>query len=457
VNFDAMFFSALLTGGHSPSDLRRVEREHLTQEWRLVYDWVLDFIRQHSKLPRPETVSHTFRMGLPPAQDDLAYYARQVADNALRVAMEEGFTEKVAAPLEKAEPHQALDGAKEVLTDIGRTFRPPEKGLSLGDMREGVRARYRDYQRRKRARGRQGLPLPHERLTQATQGFLGGDTWAMLARPSIGKTWGMILWAVYLWQIGLNVLFASMETPPESAPPDSKKHRVVRGHCIYCHEDNVDPQDDCPDADLARQRLTIRFDAIAARVSAWRFSQGLLTPNENSNLLALYNHLEDPACTFGRLKIVAAPLIRSVADLEMEIVGFRPDITFWDSAYLAAQGRDKRVAASNLVLDFVGLNKRMGTPGVMSWHFNRDVTEDSLRASMNSAILTDEVGRACDVLLGLFRPPELAQAGEAVWRTIKVRDGLPLRELKTRFEVKECLDFSEILDGGGDEETQAQR
>jgi len=450
VNHDAMYFSALLSGQCAVADLRRIERDHLTPEWRPIYDWVLGFVREHSKLPHADTLKQTFNMGLPPAQDDIAYYAQMVADNALRVAMEEGFTEKVAQPLEKAEPHTALDGARAVLSEIGRTFRPPEKGLMLSDIREGVRDRYRDYLRRKRARGRQGLPLPHEALTKATRGFMGGDTWVLLARPSVGKTWGMILWATYLWQIGLDVLFCSMETPPESAGRGRAKHRIVRRACIYCHEEGVDPNEECPDADLARQRLTTRFDAVSARVSAWRFTNGLLTPNEERQIIQFYEYLENPACAFGRLKVVAAPLVRSVADLEMEVVGFQPDIVLWDSAYLAAQGRDKKVAASNLVLDFVDLNKRMGIPGAMSWHFNRDVSEDSTRASMNSAILTDEVGRACDVLMGLFRPPEVEQAREAIWRTLKVRDGLPLRELKTRFDVKATLDFTEIVDGGGD-------
>jgi len=456
MNADALFFSALLSGTHSVSDLRALSRDHLTDDWQPVYDFVLSFAQHHGKLPRKETVEGQFGMGLPPAPENVGYYAKAVEENALRVAMEDGFTEKVAEPLDRADPRAALAGAREVLSEVTRTFRPKDRGLILPDLSHGVPDRMADYQRRKHSRHQIRLPLPWNGLTEATQGFMPGDSWCLLARPSVGKTWGLIVVASYLCEIGYNVLFASMETPPQSMRPKRKNHRVIKGCCIHCHELGVSQSDRCPAADIPRQRLSMRFDAVGARVSAWRFANGLLTPMEEERLATFYDYISREESVYGRMRIVAAPHVNSVADLEMEILDFEPDITFWDSAYLAAHGRDKRNSAANLVLDYVEMNKRTGVPGLMSWHFNRDVEPGAMTASMNSAILTDEIGRAMDNLIGLFRPKELEQAGEAYWRTLKVRDGLPLRELKTYFRVKEDLNFGEISESEGGMDGQAK-
>jgi hypothetical protein len=270
----------------------------------------------------------------------------------------------------------------------------------------------------------------------------------------MGKTWAMILWAVFLWQRRFRVLFVSMETPPAGKKPHNKNHRMIGSMCFRCYEAEPEGGEGavCPAGELPRQRLSVRFDALGSRLSAWRLYKGWLTPFEEERLKKYY-----AACVtknngkWGDLRIVATPYIKTLGDLEMEILNYQPDIVFWDSAYLAAAPQTRGAKENrwaSLVCNFKGMLDRVAIPGVVSWHFNRDVTEKAESASMNSGALTDELGRVFDTIIGLFRPPEMEEAGEAMWRGLKTRDGVRMGSLKTHFELKDCIDFSEISTGG---------
>lgn len=259
------------------------------------------------------------------------------------------------------------------------------------------------------------------------------------------NTTALMVTATYLWRLGFRVLFVSQETPPQSALPKNPNHRVLSGTCIRCYTADVPADQPCPAAKVPRQRLTVRMDALAANVSMWRLLKGRLTPQEEERFFAYLEACRDPeAQGWGQIRLVSTPAVRTVMDLEMEIIEYQPDVVLWDSAYLAAVGPRKNDAAGNLVIDFKLMLERCGVPGIVSWHFNRDVDEKATEASQNSAALTDELGRVFDVLVGMFRPPEAVDAGEAIWRTLKVRDGIPMRELRTHFRVKEEINFAEI-------------
>jgi hypothetical protein len=225
---------------------------------------------------------------------------------------------------------------------------------------------------------------------------------------------------------------------------------MIGSMCFRCYQ--LNPEGDvCPAADIPRQRLSVRFDALGSRLSAWRLYKGWLTPFEEERLARYYAVCETRNNgKWGDLRVCSSPYIKNIGDLEMEILSYKPDVVFWDSAYLAAQPvrghGENRWAA--LVTSFKLMLDRVGIPGVVSWHFNRDVDEKATSASMNSGALTDELGRVFDTLIGLFRPPEMEEAGEAGWCGLKTRDGVRMGALKTHFELRDCIDFSEISSGG---------
>lgn len=260
------------------------------------------------------------------------------------------------------------------------------------------------------------------------------------------NSWKLILWAMYLYELRYRVLFVSAETPAQSERPKDRRHKIISGKCIRCYQTSVDPSQQCDAANVARQRLTIRFDALGARVSAWRFLQGCLDFQEMDRVRAFWRATSVPG-HYGDLRICSRPYICTLDDLAMEVYEYEPDIVFWDSAYRAAGKEGKRnVEMGYLVEGFKDLMERVQIPGVVSWHFNREVKEKDKNAPQNCAAETDELPRIFDVLIGLFRPPKVFAVHEAIWRFIKTRDGLKPGGFKSRFDVKRCIDFSVLPD-----------
>lgn len=446
-----MYFSALLRGAFTPKALSLVNRAHLSPEWQPVYDYVLEHVREQGRLPHPETVELGCRVVLPLAPEELGFYATRVRENAMRQVMEDAFISEVVTPLTAQDPHKALEGAKRVASEVHREFR--ELGSSTLDYGSNVTIRARDYELRARSKGAQGYPTPYQALTRATGGLLPGEVWVIAARPNMGKSFLAILFSILSYFYGLRVLFCSMETPAQGRLSKDRRHRLVKGECIRCRLRNVSRDAECMAADVNRQRLSVRFDALGAGVSPWRFLNGTLTPQEKERMDHYWRCVQDPAGNgygWGDVRILAPPDIRTLADLELEVMDYRPDLVVWDSAYLGAETgpRHRKDAYDDLLKGFGELCDLYAIPGLLTWHFSRDVDEKATSASLGNTAYTDELGRLTDVVVGLFRPPQLQDAREGLLRTLKVRDGVAMRELRIAWDLKEECRLSEIAEGG---------
>ena len=448
---EAQYFSALMDRGR-PGDLRMVQREHLGAVWQGVYDFVLAFVREYQQLPSRKTVSEKFRCDLADTIEPPTYYARAVTDNAMRASMERGFEEKVVEPLGRSKPVDALAGAQTVIADLRREFKPTADHLSL-DIATNVDERLADYNLRRASQNQVGIPFAWPTMTASTGGRSPGEGIVIASRPNKGKTWAEVVDAQFCRESGYDCLFISGETAPQAGRPRRTGHRVVRGLCIRCYTTGVRETDECSAADTRRQRLSLRFDAVGARVSAYRLLQGALQPQEFTQLQRYYEVCRNPAAAgygWGRLKIISVPAISSVVDLEMAAEEFEPDAIWFDSAYVLAnryKGNKRNEAASRLIFDLKDTADRLGVPITISWHFNRDVGDKDTTATQNSLALTDEISRLFDVIIGLFRPTEVEDAGEAIWQSLKVRDGIRMPELRTHFKMKEMIRFDEISVG----------
>jgi len=449
VDGEAQYFSALCDRGRM-ADLQMVNREHLGPSWQPVYDFVLAFVREYRQLPNRVTVAGKFRCDLPDSIEPPTYYAQVVTDNAMRASMERGFEEKVVEPLGRTKPADALAGAQEVIADLRREFRPASDHLTL-DMASNVDERIADYDLRRRSQNQVGIPYAWPTMTASTGGRQAGEGIVIASRPNKGKTWATVVDAQFCREIGYNCLFVSGETAPQAGKVRRKGHRVVRGVCTRCYTPGAVESEECPAANIRRQRLSNRFDAVGARVSAFRLLQGALQPQEYAQLQRYYQVCRDPAAagySWGRLKIISVPAITSVVDLEMAAEEFEPDAIWFDSAYVLAnryKGAKRNEAASRLIFDLKDTADRLGVPITISWHFNRDVNGDKdTNATQNTLALTDEISRLFDTIIGLFRPTEIEDAGEAIWQTLKVRDGIRMPELRTQFRMKQDIRFDEI-------------
>lgn len=450
IETEALFFAALIRADRL-DPVKGLRREYFAERWQPVWDWLLEFTKTERKLPSTPALEQRFKVelaGVDIASEAPDYYARLLRDNALRAGIEAGITEKIAPKLEDWKPREALAEAKVVITDLQREFREADRGLVLADIADTVRDRLADYKLRGKLKNLTGVPTPFPTMTTATGGLRPGELWVLLARPNAGKTTVSCLFAQRLYESGFRVLYVSMETPPQGALPRDPRHRVVDRICIRCGEEDAPADRVCHGAQTPRQRLTVRFDAIGAHVSMWRLLRGELNPHEEWRLREYYRALVDAELHgWGSLRVVAAPVVSSVNDLEIEILEYQPDFVVWDSAYLAARptGKKKQTeAAAEMVIDLKLMLERTSVPCLVTWHFNRDVAEKDDDASQGEAGLTDEIGKAGDVLIGMFRPPKARLANEAIFRTLKVRDGQFMRKLTTRFQLVDTTAFDEL-------------
>lgn len=447
MNHDAMFFARLLAE-RDPKGLRLVRRDDFDEAWQMVYDFIVEHAQAHGALPHVETVEMSCRTMLGTAPESLDFYARRIRDNAMRRTMEEGFVERVVTPLSNEDPAAALAGAADVVAKVRREFR--DETTTLLDYNTNTDIRWRDYEIRERAGDVLGLPCYWDSLTRMTGGYLPGEAWVIAARPNIGKSFVVDLEAVTLYQRGCRVLLCSMETPAQDRLPRSERHRIVGGHCIRCRLAGVSGDDPCPAAEINRQRLSIRLDSLGAGVSAWRYLKGTLTPRERERMQVYLDVVKAPekhGYGWGSLRVVSPPDVRSLAELELEVLSYAPDVVIWDSAYLGAETRaakKRKDAYDDLLIGFKAMLDTQGIPGILTWHFNRDVTEKAVFAGLGETAYTDELGRLTDVVVGLFRTPDHMRAREAILRTLKVRDGLRLPELKMEWDVKDTITFREI-------------
>lgn len=432
------YFAALLhTEDAGALRLINAERD-LSPPWRKVHDWIVAFLRDNGRLPKPLTVGGTWSIALPQPPETAEYYAKLIQTNVKRARLEQELSDSVVPHLEGHKPNEAMSAAAEALSRVRSEFPEPDDTRSfLPSMSTNVQERMRAYEFRAANRGLLGLPLPWPTITRMTQGFRPSELWMLAARPNVGKSWAAIAASVYLWQTGYRVLFCSMETPPQGVKAKSKRARERLGEW----------------ADVIPQRLTQRIDAVGARVSAWRFLNAQLNPHEKMQWEQYCYACEHPdEFGWGDLRVVSSPRVRTIGQLEQEALEFEPDLVVWDSAYLAiqrgARGRSKRTDMAGYFLeDTKHTFERLGIPCMLTWHLSRNVDEDDTEAGLGDIALTDDAGRLVDVILYMFRTPEMIDAGEAVFRSGKIRDGVNIPELRSRFEIKRHIDFSEIAFG----------
>ena len=428
------YFAAMLHEEDSDA-LRLVNPDRdLSPAWRKVYDWIIAFYRDNGRLPKPHTVGGTWSIALARPAESAGVYAKLINQNVKRARLEQELSEGVVPHLAGHKPDEAMAAAAEVLSRVRSEFPEPDDARSfLPSMSVNVDDRIRAYHFRATHRGMLGLPLPWPTITRMTQGMRPSELWMLAARPNVGKSWAALATAVCLWQSGYRVLFCSMETPPQGLKATNPRARARLGEW----------------ADVTPQRLTQRVDSLGARVSAWRFLNAQLNPHELVQLAEYYAACRDQAARgWGDLRIVSSPRVRTIGQLEQETMEYQPDLVIWDSAYLAIQrggGHGKRTDMAGYFLeDCKHTFERLGIPCLLTWHLSRNVDEDDTSASINDIALTDDAGRLIDVIMFMFRTPEMIDAGEALFRSGKIRDGVNIPELRTRFEIKRHIDFSEI-------------
>jgi replicative DNA helicase len=227
--------------------------------------------------------------------------------------------------------------------------------------------------------GPRGVTYGWEPLDELTQGAMPGTVTTLVARPSMGKSYFLIRMANAAWRAGNSVLFVSMEMP-----------NLQTGRRAIGMLAGLNP-------DLIRR----------GRLSQW-----------GENML----HETVASINYGApFNLVSGSFRKSVADIDLLIGEFQPDVVYIDASYLLQPERkdSRRARWENMAEVQEGLQKlalKWNRPIIQTVQFNRDA-KDKSKGDLATIGGTDIIGQVSSVVLGLF-PGE--GVNETIRRTVKI-------------------------------------
>lgn len=403
MDIDAYYFGTLLDQG-DPKQLKGIKKQLFDEEWQEVYKYVVGFLKQYGRLPRIETVAAQKQVELEVGSEPIRYYADELKNRSIRNDLSNGLRKNVFSALDKDDVPGAFRGLKGVVAQLSRKFYSSTETGSVS-LRGNVKDRAAYYRERKSLKGLLGLETPWPTLTRVTAGWQDGDVIVFTARPEIGKTWLALITAMFSTLQGRRVLFASMEMKPK--------------------------------------KVGIRADAIGARISSDRFRRGVLTHEEEARLRTWYKRcLKDDS--MGEFFAYGPADVESIVDLELKILEDKPDLVIWDSYYLASETPDWKDMAQ-LTRDCKRLAERVDIdiPIILVTQLRRTVKKGDKRADTADLAFTQAIVNDADIILSLFRTTDMENLNEMLVRSIKIRDGIKLKELLLRWDL-DLMDFTEI-------------
>lgn len=395
-------FCARLVDGNSLAPLSMVKPNYLADDWNPRLAWVIQFTKTHGVIPKRETFEVHFKIKLPKAPEPASFYAAALRKRAMGLSLKAGLLKPLTA-LEQQAPEKCLSELKNLLAETARNFHVTGEGGAMIEQKSiGLRKEF--YLERKAKKGLLGIPCPWKTINESTLGACPGDVWMLLAKSNMGKTWLALLMANYAARMcGKRVLIASQEMTPK--------------------------------------RLSVRVDALGAKISALRFRSGQLTTEEEAQYFAFLEKCKNPdAQKWGAISIVGQRDIQSVLDLEIALDTYTPEVVIWDSYYLIASKDWKD--QSKIVSDIKSLAERRGVPIICTTQFNRTVTAADTKADQNAAGWASAVVQDVDCVIGMFQPPELKLEKTMKLSSIKVRDGIAFDDISIWWDL-ETMNFSE--------------
>ncbi len=395
MNIDAGFFYTLLYKG-DPQPLIHVSEDFFEDRWKEVYRFVVGALSDPSmlKLPEVETVSGMFEIEFFETEEEVAFYVGMLRSRRARVALEDAI-QKVAVPLiehPNSLDYDPLEAARELMmksSEIRRKYRKT-KGEIL-DYNEDVGIRIAEYNKRKSQKGLMGIPYPFPALNDATGGMQGGELTVFFAESGLGKTWMLVQVAITAMESGCAGVCFSQEMKPK--------------------------------------RLSMRLDALGARVSPDRFRRGCLTPEEEEKVRAYYTDLPNRP----KLHLFGPKDIKCLADFEATLAALRPSISYilWDSPYMICRANEW-ADRTDFVKGLKELLEDYDIPLFATWQLNRKG-----EPSFTDAIRTDADHNFVGTDEGLEEMQQIRVF------SLKTRDGLKLENLLLRWEIAEG-NFEEI-------------
>jgi replicative DNA helicase len=362
---------------------RGIKAEDLTEHGRVGFEIVQQHFKDYGLVPSAATVSELTGQDFETPLESLDFFIDEVIKNKLFTMIRAGIDD-IAPKMRQHDPAAALT-LLEQLASKARAELDASRDEVVGLGRQSLAVK-EIYDRIKH--GERGIPLPWPTMMEHTLGLWPGEVMLFVARPGSGKTFTLIICALFAAAAGKKVLFLTTEMDKTA---------------------------------IARRMLSVRM-----KLPFQAFRGGRLTYFEERGFEAEVQRLGDVDDT--NIRLAGGDFKFSLDHLETVVSQEKPDLLVIDGIYLLetpGQSRNERAAAA---MDGVKrLANRSKIPIISSTQFNRiNKKDDDSTATLDNIGMTDTAGMNFDLIYGVFQSQDMYKDRQLLFVHMKGRDVPPL-------------------------------
>lgn len=417
----ALLAKILHTGDIATVADEGIDAKFFTASYQRMFITIQDHLLKYGKVPDIDTMAIKYpdvferspEIGEYEPSEPTQYYCDQVREIKKEKTLVRGMTasfEMMEEDAEKAHKH-----IQKVLLDIENDIVKSER-QELG---KDTDKRIERYKERVRTGGMSGILSGIPSLDRITRGFHKGELSAILGYTGSGKTWALLIIAMYMAKEGYKVLVMTTE--------------------------------------MAVAKMMDRIDAIGAGLGYSRFMSGTLTPEEEERYQQFLEEREGDE----DFNLIVEQATAGVTQISAKIEQHKPDIVFIDGAYLlendSATERSSGDDWSSVLRVYRDLHKMCLAKDIP---IVTTTQSKERQVDMGNMSFARAISNELDLLIGLEQDQEMWEDKEMRWKILKLRDGeISTKGILTEWnwsEMRYQEIYAEKSNGDADVETRRE-
>lgn len=383
-SFEEDFIAKIIeTGEVNWINSEEVKPEHFSKKNKKVLEFILQFYRDLSEVPQPQTIEKETGVEINTSTnlEKKEYYVNRLRDKVLQNTINNKLKGVIQTNNDGNDPQKALEKLHEATIE-GRRIKKKEEDRTIkvgsDESKEKLQKGYTIYKNMDIV----GVETPWESLSKATRGWQNGSVNVLIGTVGVGKTWTLCLSAIEAYKNGNSTLFCSLEMPSSEV--------LERIFCMY------------------------------AGVSYNDFLRGDLSGAEEKEMNNAIERLKKQKDT--ELILQDLSTVKSVGDLEMEIISNDPDLVVLDAAYMldhssSAEGWRK---IKTIIEECKKIAVEQYVPILLSTQFNGEVDEGEI-GDINNIAYARDIGVQADTCIAIAQDEDMERNNEMEAEIIKGR------------------------------------
>lgn len=365
---------------------------------KIIYQKILEFYREYRKTPDIQTLKVEFPdFNLSECPEPIQFYVDKIRERHKHNEILKGLN--IIADLLESDK---INDAEQQLYRLASRLAAEIKISKDLDYAKDAEDRYQRYLIKKKHHGIDGIPTLIEPIDNVTGGAHKGELITILGQPGTGKTWFELVIARSAIREGYRVLFITKEMEPE--------------------------------------QIATRMDAALLGLPFDKVRRGLLGDSVEDKYVELLKGLGDKYADF----IISGDKGEGgVTEIQAKIEEHNPDLVIIDGSYLIIDedgGKAMHERAMNVTRRLKRLALKMGLPIYNSSQAGRQVKRGTA-PGMEDVAFSYAYAQDSDVIVSLYRTPEMEVASKLGVKLTKVRDGTNVGHYMLHWDFEDMSEF----------------